>query len=74
MISLLIGIIFLLVGINHNPQGEFYNIDAGKIDIIYSIMVFCSWFIAFFIIIMAIGLSGLMVFLSMDFLLRKYRR
>jgi hypothetical protein len=38
------GVAALWVGLQHNPQGEFFIADTGQIDYGYCALIFGSWF------------------------------
>jgi hypothetical protein len=62
VISIVIGFVFgaaiLFIGLDHNAQGEFYNLYTGEIDVIYIATLFFSWAIPAFIICMLFGFVG----------------
>jgi hypothetical protein len=67
------GAAFLFIGLDHNAQGEFYNIYTGEIDVIYIAMLFFSWVILAIIIFMLFGLVGYLACRLFSVLAARYR-
>ncbi len=49
IVGVLLGLMMLSVGIGHNPQGEFIDLDTGEIDYLHSFIIFFSWFFVIFL-------------------------
>ena len=64
--GVILGAIFLFIGINHNAQSEFY-LDTGIIDLWYCIKIYGSWFVLGFI-------SMLIVFIGYHVLLHTFNQ
>lgn len=35
----------LTIGMRHNPQGEFYDLSTGRVDVAYCATLFAGWFV-----------------------------
>lgn len=62
VVGLLVSLILLFIGIDHNAQGEFYSIETGQLDIGYAVLVFFSWFVPTFLVCVIIGFLGRLIF------------
>jgi hypothetical protein len=54
-IGVIVGITGLVIGFQHNPQGEFVDLETGAIDVGYASLVFMSWFSLSTLVAVAIG-------------------
>lgn len=62
IIGLLIASLATYVGLSHNAQGEFYNVETGAVDLAYASVIFISWFAVTFIVFMVMGVLGVLLF------------
>jgi hypothetical protein len=66
-VGLLSGAGALWLGLHHNPQGEFFIADTGRLDLEYCAMVFGAWFAG-------VGVVTLLVALAVTVVVRALRR
>jgi hypothetical protein len=66
-VGLLGGAGALWLGLRHNPQGEFFLADSGRVDFKYCAMVFGAWFAV-------VGVATLVVALAVTGVVRALRR
>lgn len=55
ILAVAVGGIMLHIGLQHNPQMEFFDTETGKIDYQYCLLVFGVWFGITFTVVAGIG-------------------
>ncbi len=70
-VAFLVSSVVLYAALQHNPQGEFYSLDNGRIEFAYIAMLFFSWFIPVFIVCSIVGAT---VVFSCQLLKRLYNK